>query len=905
MSDTPGKAETRRTPAAFRLALRLVPRRWRESVERDLLEEAARRRRRRAARDAWLILQTIAIALRMAGRSLVDRWAAGSGWRRVADGVIADVRGSLRQIARQPWSTATIVVTLALGMSATVAVFAIFNHVLFRPIPGVGDPDGLATVYFQPADRQTTFRVAPREALAALRQTDAFTALGTATDAQLAVLPQPGADADVVRVEFVTDGYFEALQVRPRAGRLLAADDLTARRSVAVVSERWWRNEFNRDPSAIGRAISVNHEPVTIVGVLDDYRGWGAVRIGTIDIWMPFDSPLAERSAVSTDGFLNLIGRLRPGLTTTAAEQRLRAPFAPFAADAKVRMSIGQLSDAPPVPTVYPGLYEINQERTRADIAQLYPFAFGAGGLLLLLACANTSNLLLASTLKRARDLAVRSAIGASRWRLARGLLVEASVVVGLAAVLSVIVAQGFVSVAQGEQLFDSGPVLDAVDLDWRVIAFASGVGGLTVVLFGLVPALVASRPGVPGAVALSRRATRGSRRLRAALVCVQLALALILLSGAGVLLRSLQNLRAIDLGMNADGVVSLELSLFRLGYSGDRAAALVQRVLDRLRTAPGVESAAYATASPLSRLRFPASLKTAPVDEAPPREVSALTVSADYFETLRIPVRAGRAFTDAESGRPVSREGVGIVNEALARLMFGDAPAVGRRLYLSRAARGWQLARTIEIVGVVGDTRFGADLRAAAPPALYEPGAVRAIAVFFARSRVPSAEAIAAVRSAVRDVDPTLPLAQLGPLSAAIERLIPEERVLALLVGGIALLAILLGVSGVHAVIAHMVAERAREFGIRLALGATRGVVSRGVLRVVGLMAVVGLVCGLGVFALASRLLESRVYGVSPLDPLTLGAVSVLLVAAALAGAWLPTRRAMRADPIAALRAE
>jgi predicted permease len=719
------------------------------------------------------------------------------------------------------------------------------------------------------------------------------------------VLPHAGADADFVRVEFVTDGYFEALRVRPRAGRLLSADDLTAARSVAVISERWWRRELAGDPAAIGRAISLNREPVTIVGVMDDYRGWGAVRIGSIDIWMPMDAPLAERTAVSTDTVFNLIGRLRPGVTPAIAEQQLHAPFAPFAAEARTVMTMGTLSPAPPVPTVYPGLYEINQERTRASIAELYPFALGAGGLLLLLACANTSNLLLARTMARARDLGVRSALGASRWRLARGLLIEAAVVVGLAAGLAVLLARVFAGLVQGERLFDTGPALDVVGLDWRVFAFVGALAAATVVLFGLVPALAASRPGMPGAVALSSRATRGSRRLRAALVCVQLALAVMLLSGAGVLVRTLQNLRGIDLGMNAGQVVSFEISAMRLGYARDQRIALGQEVLDRLRSAPGVESAAYASPSPFWRGRYPASLKVEPVDDAAEHDVGSVVVSAGYFQTLEIPLLAGRGFTEAEAGRAPSKEGVGIVNASLARQLFGGTRAVGRRIFLSRAARGWELDRTIEIVGVVGDTRFGWNLRESGRPALYEPGATGTSAVFFSRSGRPPSEAAAAARAALREVNPTLPLADVGPLRATVDRLIPEERVLALLVGSIALLALVLGVSGVHAVIAHTVAERTREFGIRLALGATRGTVSRGVLRGVALLAVVGLLCGLALFAGAAQWLESRVYGVSARDPVTLGGVSALLVAAALAGAWLPARRATRVDPVVALRAE
>ena len=892
-------------PLLFRGAVRLVPRRWRDSVARDLLEDVARSNRTGAHATAWLVAQAVSIALRLATRSMADWWGDRPDWRRAADSLRLDLRLALRSVAHQPWSTAALVVTLALGMSAGTAVFAVFNHVLFRPIPGIDASDRLATVYFQPADRHPTYKTAPREALDALRSARAFDALGASSDTELPVVARSGADPDFVRVEFVTDRYLDLLRVRPRAGRLLTDDDVVTGQSVAVISERWWRRELGADPSAIGQSITINRHPAVIVGVVADYRGWGALRIGSIDIWMPIDTPIGE-DAVSPDRVFSLVGRLRPGVTTAIAEQQLRVPFAPYASSMRTLMSMGPLSTAPAVPVVYPGLYEIGEEGTRREIGQLYPFALGASGLLLLLGCANTANLLLARTMKRRRDLAVRSAMGASRWRLARSLLVEAAAIVAIAAAVAVGLARGLVWFTQGEQLFDSGPALDSVAFDWRVLAFAVVLGAITAVLFGLVPALTASRSTMPRALAQSGRLTRSGHRLRATLVGVQLALAVTLLAGAGVLVRSLQNLRGVDLGMNPDGVVSFGLNPMRLGYKGDDVDALVRDTMDRLRSAAGVEAVAFASPSPFWRGFIPASLKAEPTDGALEHRVSTTVVSADYFRTLQIPVRAGRAFTEAEFQRDGPKAGAGIVSESLARQLFGDPPAVGRRVYLSQSARGWRVDRTIEIVGVVGDTRSGVDLRAPGRPALYEPaGANMSASVFFVRSRIPPAQALAAARTTVQQIDPNLPIADAGALRDEIDRLIPEERVLAWLLACVAAIATVLGVAGVHAVIAHTVAERTREFGIRLALGAARRTVLLGVLRGVVVPAIGGLACGLALFAGASRLLASRVYGVSPTDLVTLASVSVLLVVVALAGAWLPARRATRVDPAVALRVE
>ena len=555
---------------------------------------------------------------------------------------------------------------------------------------------------------------------------------------------------------------------------------------------------------------------------------------------------------------------------------------------------------------MYPGLSAIGEARTRGAVAEMYPFALGASGLLLLLACANTANLLLARTMTQVRDLALRHAIGAGRWRLARGLFVEAGLIAVSAIGLGLVIGRLLVGFAQGEQLFETGPVLDEIFLDWRVVVFAVALGGVTILLYGVAPAFAASQSALPRALAQTHRSTRASRRLRGGLVCVQLALAMTLLSGAGVLVRSLENLRHADLGMQPEGVVTFVMNPMRLDYDGERQFGLVRDTITRLRNAPGIESVAFASPSPFWRGRVPASLKTELTEQAPEHAVSRTVVSADYFSTLGIPLRAGRAFAETEFERTRRKESVGILNESLARHLFGGTSAVGRRIYLSQAARGWKLDRSLDVIGVVGDTRFGSNLRGPGGLVVYEPaGASMSVAAFFVRSRLTAAETVSTARTAVRRIEPNLPVADAGSLRDEIDRLLPRERMLALLISGVALLATILGVAGVHAVIAHTVVERTREFGIRLALGASRRAVTAGVLRNVASLACAGLAAGVAIFAAASRLLESHVYGVSPMDPLTLTAVGVLLVVAALAGAWLPARRATRVDPAAALRME
>jgi predicted permease len=895
-----------RGPLLFRWAARIVPRRWRESVERDLLEEASRSSRQGFRLAAWLTSQALGIALALTMRSLFDPWRGGRPWQAIAGGLGMDLRLARRAIVRQPWSTGAIVLILAVGLSASTAAFAVFNHVLFRPIPGIERPDELVTIYFQPAGRQTTYFSAAGEALEAFRSAGIFVALGSSSEPTLPVVPRTGADAELVGVETVTDGYLDALRVRAGAGRLLTPDDFAARRSVALISERWWRSRFGRQATAIGQSITIGGHPIFIVGVVADYRGWGALRIGTIDIWIPADTPPASRGELPARVF-SLVGRLRPDVPLAVAEEQLRARFAPYASSVLMSMSVGALSTVRPVvPVVYPGLFTIGEAGTRGAVAEMYPFALGASVLLLLLACANTANLLLARTLTQARDLAVRHAIGADRWRLARGLLVEAGLIAVSAIGLGLMLGRLLVGFAQGEQLFNTGPALDEIVLDWRVVLFAVAIGSVTIFLYGIAPAFAASQSALPRTLAQTHRSTRASRKVRGGLVCVQLALAMTLLAGAGVLVRSLHNLRHEDFGMQPEGVVTFSMmNPGRLDYTAERQFGLVRDTIDRLRSAPGIESVAFASPSPLWRGRVPASVKVEPTGQAPEHAVSRTIVSADYFSTLGIPLRAGRVFAGTEFERTPRKEGVVIINESLARQLFGGSSAVGRRIYLSRAARGWELDRSLDIVGVVGDTRFGSNLREPGGFVVYEPAfaSISAGAGFFVRSRLAPAEAISTARTTVRVIEPNLPLASAGSLDDEIDRLLPRERMLAFLISSVALLATLLGVAGVHAVIAHTVAERGREFGIRLALGASRTAVSSGVLRSVAGLAFTGLAIGLAVLAGISRLLESQMYGVSALDPLTLAGVSLLLLMAALAGAWLPARRATRVDPAATLR--
>jgi predicted permease len=889
----------------MRFILRVIPANWRPSVERDLIEEAERSGRRGWRGRLWLIWHALRIAIRLRTREISRaRMRPGAAF----SGIMSDVRFAVRLFAREPWVTSAIVITLAAGIGAATAGYAVFNHLLFRPVPGVQDDGRLMTIYFQPPSDLETFGAAPRGALAALRQAPGVESLAASQAVELSVVARSGADPANVNVEFVTDGFFRTLGVRASAGRLFSDEEIEQAVDLAIVSRRLADRELGRPTAAIGQRLTVSGRSFLIAGVIDGYHGWDSVRVPRIDVWLP----MTVRQALNLDHetYFNLIGRWSPGATPDVVQSQLGTAFVGVG---RARLVMTTRSGLPPsgvppmAPIVYPGLVEIPTGLTPSRMLALYPFVMAAAAVLLLLACANSANLLLARTLRRWRELAVRSAIGAGRWRIARGQLAEATVL-GLAALAGgLIVAKVLTGLARGYQIVSGGPGIEAVEIDWRILVFSSTSALVTILLFGVIPAASAAH-AAQSFVHPSGRVTRPSSRLRAGLVAAQVALSLTLLAGAGVLVRSLDNLRASDLGVKPDGVISFGVRGRRLGLSDARLTSVIGDTMARLGQAPGAQGVAFsAPAAFFNDGWIPVRVRPAGA-AAPDVRVESSVVSGSYFDVLGISMRAGRAFTDAEfSLEPKASSRVAILSEPLARELFGDVSPVGRRIDVgSGFTGGWEFDRTLEIVGVAGAMRSGLRFRDGPRVALYESARPRlAWSTVYARSTLPDAAALAAARETVRMLEPNLPLVNAGTLGDEIERLIPEDRALTSVVTMVAVLATLLAMAGIYAVVSHAVSERTREFGIRVALGATRGAIVANVVRRISLTSAAGALAGLGLFAVASRWLASRVYGVSALDPLTIATAIVVLLATGLAAAWLPARRAGAVDPTVALRTE
>jgi predicted permease len=796
------------------------------------------------------------------------------------------IPAAFRAIGREPWSSAAIVLTLTLGIAATTTVYAVFNHLVFRPTPGVRAPDELVSVAFQPEGGSRTWASGPFEAMPLFSSADTgLRSVGVWHGGRPSpVAVRLGEDPRLLGVEFVAPQYLETLGVRARLGRLLTSEETSqAGHAVSLISEALWHREFGGTTDVLGRTIGVNGTPFSIVGVVDDYRGWGRSADNTVDVWLPQTKP-AEPVAL-------FVGRVQPGRSVTDVESRLREVYAPLRATLDARRS-------EMVPWVYAGLRRGPIAPISLDVS--FSFVLAIAGLLTLLACANAGNLLLARTARRRQDLVLRAAIGASRARLIRLLLAEAVTLAGLAVGTGLVVTAVVARMLEGVQLFETTGALSEVSLDWRVVLFASASGAITVMGFALAPIVSATRVDLRPVLQQASRFATGTQRLRRALVALQVALSLVLMATAGVLVQSLWNLRAIDLGMSPERVFSFTFHPGLINLRGSEAAALLTRVVERLQNTAGVDAVGTANPSPFLQSRNQGRVSPGIGLPQAPVRVERTTVSSDYFKALGIPLLAGRTFDESETSAPAAAPGRSVIlNNSLARMLFGEQPAVGRQMAVG--------GREVTVVGVADDTKTTFTLRQPDPAmVVYEPtDGLFVFSRIFVRASLALSVVQPRVYQVVHEVEPRLPLVDAGTLTDEVERLIPEDRALTQLLATVAIVATLLGFSGVYAMTAYSVSERTREFGVRLALGASPWAVIRNASSGVTTTAVVGSLFGFAGYWIVARLVASRLFRVAPLDPTAVGGAAILLAILVFAGAALAARRATKVDPVTALRAD
>jgi predicted permease len=797
-----------------------------------------------------------------------------------------DVRYAVRLIRRSPGFALVGVITIALGIGANTAIFSIVNGVLLRPLP-YADPDRLVRLYLMnPAQQITDGRLSVPEVSDWNARARTVTSLSGAIAVPMILTGQ--GDPTEHQVAIVVGDFFGTLGVAARLGRTLTPDDLRSAVPNAVISERLWTSRFDRDPAIVGRTIAMGALRCTIVGVMPASFRYPA---SDTDFWAP-ESVLPEemlgprvRSQRQFDG----IARLSPGATMEQAQAEVNAIAAALASEFPSTNKGWAAARIIPLRTDLVG---------RVDTALLVVLA--VVGTILLIACANLANLLLARGTARRHELATRAALGADRVRIARQLLTESLVLGILGGTIGLALAHWMVRTLLALSAATL-PRIDEVYVDGRVIAFGLALAVFASLLFGTLPALRAARTDPHGM--RGRGTLGGGGRVRSTLVVAQVALAVLLVIGAGLMARSFLRLRSVDPGFDPDRVLAATIQYNIAGASGDIGAYLVQRraqILERIASLPGVVAAGSITRMPLEAqcsdtLVFLRADGSGSRDGAPLRAANCL-VSPGYLDAMRIPLLRGNKLPEQwPQGAPFPF----LVSEAAARRFWPGEDPVGRMV---RANYG---GRAI-VVGVVGDVRQNG-LAEDPPPVVYfnQRTAPRSVTTIVVRTTGDPALLAQPIRDAVRQIDPNQPVRRIATLADVMSESMARDRFFTLLFAAFGSLALTLAAVGVYGVLAYTVGQRTTEIGVRIALGAqvrdVLGMVMRSGLQLVGL----GVVLGSGAALVVMRVLASQLHGVSARDPLTFVLAPTVLLAVAGLACYLPARRATKIDAITALRAD
>jgi predicted permease len=818
------------------------------------------------------------------------------------DALLRDLRFALRTLRQRPGFAVVTIITLALGIGANTAIFSVVNGVLLRGLP-YSRPDRLAMIWghWQLKERaelsESEFWDMGEQArsfqrIAAFAQGSAnLTGVGT---------------PERLMTGYVTADALPLLGVAPAMGRTFTADeDQPGRAAVVLLSDGLWRRRFGADRKIIGRQVLLDDAPATVIGVMPagfqlplNFSGM------PMDAWAPLAlDPAADRSERGFH-YLLTMGRLRDGVTLEQANREVSGLM--------TRMKEAYQGKYAPE---FNGSVTAVPDQVTGAVRPTLLVLLGAVVLLLLIACANVAGLLLARSEARSREIALRTALGAGRGQLIRQLLTESALLAAVGGALGLLLA------AWGSHLLilvapPSIPRLENISVDGRVLAFTAAVSLLAGLLFGVAPAIHSVGINLSGSLAEGGRAGAGlaRQRLRRGLVVGQIALALMLVSASGLLVQSFRRLRQVDPGFDPGQVLTARVDLGPVRYHDNRDIwAFYHELIRRVSALPGVQSAAVARALPMTgRLDIGdwsfvrEGHYSIPITPADRSHADWQVVTPDYFRTMRIPVRAGRAF---EEGDVIGSPGVIIVNQTLASEVWPEGDAIGQRVLLGGGAidSAWRT-----VVGVVGDVRHRG-LDAAARPEMYLPEAqypagtgtaTRSLYLAIRTSGDPSA-LTTPLRSTLRALDPDAPMAEVQTLEQALGSWAAERRLTMLVVSCFAMLALTLGAIGIYGVMTYFVSQRTREIGIRIALGAMPREILRLVLSQGVWLAAIGIIAGLAGALATTRMLASMLFEVRPNDPLTYLVTALALALVALVATLLPALRATRVDPIESMRSE
>jgi predicted permease len=794
---------------------------------------------------------------------------------RALDTMIQDVRFGLRMLRRDAGFTAVAVLTMALGIGANTAVFSVVNAVIMRPLR-FPDPQRLMVILS--ANQRKEFLSAEGVYLDWRERATSFETIAGARTTRMIL--SGNEQARQVAITATSHDFFRLMGARPIEGRAFTKDeDQEGRASVALLDAGFWRRAFGGNPNVIGRTLVLDEKPFTIIGIMPERLRFAY--FGVADIWIPLRAHRNFRAG----GDVVAVGRLRPGVTHQAAQAELDAVMQ------QIRRE--QQEDSQTYVVMKP-----LHDWIVGDVRRTFLVLLGAVSFVLLICCANMANLLLARTTARQQEMAIRAALGAGRGRLVRQMLIESVMLSMMGGVLGVGLAVAIVQAVPAIRAFYI-PRLDEVGVDRTLLIIAAAVSMMSGILFGLAPALQIGRRDL--AVALHRgeagsTGRAGGLRLRNLLVVAQLALAVVLLTGAGLMTNTLLRLLNVDLGFQRDRVLAISTSLPYKKYDAIRRAQFQRRLAAEVGRMPGVTQVSATDYIPLQAVLFPYHLQAERSGEKRTGEALARHIDRNYLAVMSIPLLAGRDFEPGDDTRmPVPI----LINKVTANMLFDGEDAIGKQILTNYRSRP-----KLEVIGVVGDVRQ-MGLTKDAGPQIYLPLAYGTAGYVVARTGINASDLSTAIRHAVRALDPAVPAPEITTMDDWFSQQVAKPRFYLILLAVFAATGLILAAIGIYGVISYTVARRTREFGIRVALGAERGDILRLVIAVGIRLTLLGAALGLaGAFA-ATRLITTLLYGVRPGDPLTLACVVALLAGVALGACYLAARKATLADPNVALRCE